>query len=101
MTNCDDANPLNLRRQAEWEMAAFLMATADVLGPNSRWLAADAWLRAMESLGWPEDNHQKFFRRVSIQAASQIVSSAYPNIRIVKPGGSEAAYWLPALQTGH
>jgi hypothetical protein len=82
-------------------MASFLKAATEILGPDSRWLAADAWLRAMDSLSWPEDNHHKFFCRVSIQAVSQIISSVHPNIRFVNPGGSETAYLLPALQSGH
>ncbi len=101
MVNCDDAKQLNLRLQAEWEMAAFLKAATEILGPDSRWLAAHAWLGAMDSLTWHEDNHQKFFRRVSIQAISQIVSSAHSKIRIVKPADNLAAYLLPPLQGVH
>jgi hypothetical protein len=67
-----------LQLQAECEMGAFLEAAAEVLGLDDRWLAADAWLDAMESLRWSADDHQKFFRSVSVRAISQIAALSSP-----------------------
>jgi len=101
MFKCGEANSLNLRQQAEWEMSAFLKATAEILGPHSRSLAADAWLRAFESLSWPASDHRKFFRRVSIQAISQIASNTTSHISLTNPRGIDRTYWLSALQSGY
>ncbi len=74
MSNCDEDNPLYLLNQAECEIAAYLKATAEVLRTSGHRLDADAWLCAMETLSWPDDNFKKFFRSVSIRAISQIVT---------------------------
>ena len=57
--------------QAEREMAAFLRATTDSAG-HTLPRATDAWIRAIESLDWPEANHEKFFRSVTILAISHL-----------------------------
>ena len=101
MFKCGEANTLNLRQQAEWEMAAFLKATAEILGPHSRSLAADAWLRAYESLSWPASDHRKFFRRVSIQAISQIASSTTSHISLASARAMDETCLIPALQGGY
>jgi len=99
--NRDDANSLNIEGHAECEMAAFLKATAEVLGPSGRLRAADAWFHAMESLNWPNNNHQKFFRSVSIRAISKLLADSNPSASDAKPENNESAALMPALQTAH
>jgi hypothetical protein len=99
--NCDGANSLNIEGHAEWEMAAFLKATTELLGPSGRLQAADAWFHAMESLNWPNDNHQKFFRSVSIRAISTLLADSSTNVNDAKPGNNQSAAWMPALQAAH
>ena len=101
MFNCNDANSLSIEGHAECEMAAFLKATAEVLGPSGRLRAADAWFHAMESLNWPNDNHQKFFRSVSIRAISKLLADSNPSASDAKPENNESAALMPALQTAH
>ena len=62
-----------LERQAEREMTAFLRATAEEFGGERSCQAGDLWLHAMHSLTWPPDNHERFFRRVTILAMSQLL----------------------------
>ena len=101
MFNCNDANSLSIEGHAECEMAAFLKATAEVLGPSGRLRAADAWFHAMESLNWPNNNHQKFFRSVSIRAISKLLADSNPSASDAKPENNESAALMPALQTAH
>jgi hypothetical protein len=67
----------NITGQAEREMTAFLHATAEVFGRDGAPPAGEAWLRTMESLDWPCENHEKFFRRVSILAISQLTGETH------------------------
>jgi hypothetical protein len=101
MSRCGDANSLNLRQQAEREMAAFLEATAGILGPHSCSVAADAWFHTLESLNWPASDHQNFFRCVSILAISQIASNIPPRISLASARGIDGTYLLPAFQSGY
>jgi hypothetical protein len=55
----------------------------------------------MESLNWPNDNHQKFFRSVSIRAISKLLADSNTSVSDAKPGNNESAVWMPALQTAH
>lgn len=95
MFNCEDANSLKLQRLAECEMAAFLKAVVQSLGADNSSLAENAWLNVLESLNWPEENPQKFFRSVSIQATSQIVADFTV---VAKRGRSEGQHLQPVLQ---
>jgi len=63
------------KKQAECEMAAFLKATTDLVGDRGLLRAGDAWIRAMESLEWPNQNYDKFFRRVTILAISRLLAN--------------------------
>ena len=67
--------PQRIKKQAEWEMAAFLKATADLVGHRGLLRAGDDWIRAMESLEWPNHNYDKFFRRVTILAISRLLAN--------------------------
>ena len=67
--------PQRIKKQAECEMAAFLKATADLVGHRGLLRAGDAWIRAMESLEWPNQNYDKFFRRVTILAISRLLAN--------------------------
>ena len=74
-----DNSAARLRRfkgQAECEMAAFLKATTDLVGRNGLLQAGNAWILAMESLDWPNENHEKFFRRVTILAISRLLANS-------------------------
>jgi hypothetical protein len=68
--------PLNLMQLAETELAAFLKAMTDAVGESGLQRAGDTWIQAMEALDWPERNHSKFFRRVSVQAICQLATNA-------------------------
>jgi hypothetical protein len=68
--------PQRIKRQAGCEMAAFLKATADLVGDRGLLRAGDAWIRAMESLEWPNQNYYKFFRRVTILAISRLLANS-------------------------
>src|SRR6266700_2456876 len=68
--------PQRIKKQAECEMAAFLKATADLVGDRGHLRAGDGWIRAMESLEWPSQNHKKFFRRVTILAISRLLANS-------------------------
>ena len=82
MSNCDAVNSLNLLSQAECEIAAFLKAITEVPGASDRRLVVEAWFESLESLSWPDNDLQKFFRTVSIRAISQIVAGSGANKRI-------------------
>ena len=100
MPNWNDEDCLTLQRQAECEVAAFLKAASAVVGLGGCCLSADAWLCTMESLSWPTDNHQKFFRRVSIKAISQIVANSHTKIRNTGRTDGERIQTSPALHSG-
>lgn len=68
--------PQRIKKQAECEMAAFLKATADLVGHRGLLRAGDAWIRAMESLEWPSQNYKTFFRRVTILAISRLLANS-------------------------
>ncbi len=52
--------PQRIKKQAECEMAAFLKGTADLVDDRGLLRAGEAWIRAMESLEWPNQNYDKF-----------------------------------------
>jgi hypothetical protein len=64
-----------IKKQAECEMAAFLEATTDLVGHRGLLRAGDTWIRAMESLEWPNQSYDKFFRRVTILAISRLLAN--------------------------
>ena len=68
--------PQRIKKQAECEMAAFLKATADLVGHRCLLRAGEAWIRAMESLEWPSQNYDKFFRRVTILAIFGLLANS-------------------------
>ena len=65
-----------IKKHAECEMAAFLKAAADLVGHRGLLRAGDAWIRAMESLEWPNQNYDKFFRRVAILVISRLLANS-------------------------
>ena len=101
MSTCDESNSLTLQAQAEREMSAYLKAAAVLTGPDGRHRAAGAWLRAMESLHWPNEDYRKFFRSVSILAISQLVECRFGKRAASKRGNRDRTGWLPILQTAH
>jgi len=68
--------PQRIKKQAECEMAAFLKATADLVDDRGLLRAGEAWIRAMESLEWPNKNYDKFFRRVTILAIVRLLANS-------------------------
>ena len=101
MSKCDDANSLVLQLQAECEVAAFLEAAAELPGACDRFLAADTWLREMDSLSWPANNHKEFFRTVSIRAISQIAANSYSALSPANPKGNRERHCLTVLHGGY
>jgi len=77
----NDGFSLHMSSLAEREMAAFLGAMGDVAVQISMRRAGDAWLHVMESLGCPDENLQKFFRRVTILAISQLLAESGAAVR--------------------
>ena len=68
--------PQRIKKQAEREMAAYLKATANLVGDRGLLRVGDAWIRAMESLEWPSQNYKPFFRRVTILAVSRLLANS-------------------------
>ena len=68
--------PQRIKKQAEREMAAYLKATANLVGDRGLLRVGDAWIRAMESLEWPSQNYKPFFRRVTILAISRLLANS-------------------------
>jgi len=67
--------PQRIKKQAECEMSAFLKATADLVHDRGLLRAGEAWIRAMESLEWPDQSYDRFFRRVTILAISRLLAN--------------------------
>lgn len=62
---------------AEHELASFLCAVTSVIGFNALSRACDLWIQIMKSSDWPaNENFEKFFRNVTIRAASQLEDSS-------------------------
>jgi hypothetical protein len=99
MAEYEVTHSLNIKRQAEREMAAFLKAVKGAVGQGGLLQAGDVWLRAMESLDWPDVDHKRFFRRVSVIAISQLLASSNANMRDEKREKPHGANWLPVLRT--
>jgi hypothetical protein len=75
-----------IKKQAECEMAAFLKATADLMCHRGLLRAGDGWIRAMESLDWPSQNYEEFFRRVTILAISRLLANSDAEANELKCG---------------
>lgn len=57
---------------AEQELAAFRQAATDVVGQGSLARVTDIWIRTLESLDCPDEDLEKFFRRVTIRTVAQL-----------------------------
>ena len=68
--------PQRIKKQAECEMSAFLKATADLVHDRGLLRAGEAWIRAMESLEWPDQSYDRFFRRVTILASFRLLANS-------------------------
>jgi hypothetical protein len=77
MAECNNVSLRNIVGQAKREMTAFLHATSEVFGGDGSPQAGETWLRTMESLDWPSENHEKFFRRVSVLTISQLMAETH------------------------
>jgi hypothetical protein len=99
MSKYDDAPPFNIKRHAEREMAAFLKAVFDVFGLSGLRRAGEVWLQEMEVIDWPDANHEKYFRRVTIQAIFQLPSHFDADVRGDDPDLTADINWLPVLRT--
>ncbi len=65
---------LSMQAQAERELAAFLSAANEVSGQDNMQCASDTWLETMKSLDCPDEDYEKFFRRITILALSQLIA---------------------------
>ena len=99
MLKHQDSPSIGMEALAEREMAAFLTAASEVAGQRSMRRAGDAWLHAMESLECPDENHEKFFRRVTIKAISQLLTASGKAVRDEKPEPARAANLLAVSRT--
>lgn len=79
---------LTMEDQAERELAAFLRAASEFAGHDDVSRAGDTWLQTMETIDCPDENHEKFFRRVTILAISQLLANSDAPARAEKPGPS-------------
>ena len=71
-----DALSGKIQEQAEFELAAFLKAATDVIGQSVLSRAGDTWLQVMETLDWPEEDYERFFRKVTGLAISQLLRNS-------------------------
>jgi hypothetical protein len=62
--------------QAEQELAAFLCAATKFVGAGDLLRAGEIWINTMKSLDWTCEHPEKFFRRVTVQAAAQLLARA-------------------------
>jgi hypothetical protein len=76
MAERNNVSVRNIAGKAEREMVAFLHATSEVFGEDGSPQAGETWVRTMESLDWPTENHERFFRRVSVLTISQLLAAA-------------------------
>lgn len=98
MAEYDNAPSLGVAMQAEREMAAFVKAMTDVVGQSGLWRAAEVWLHALETLDWPDENHEWFFRQVSILPISQLVTNSEAKTTGEMSETARRLSWLPVLQ---
>jgi hypothetical protein len=82
---------------AEHELVAFLLATRKLAGNGGLVRAVEAWLHAMNCLDWPAEDHEKFFRRVSILAISELVSDSKTGSGDENPGPGQIPDWLSSI----
>jgi hypothetical protein len=73
MTTNSNFHLVNIMNQAEQEMAAFLLAATDVLGPGILPRAGDIWIKELEGLQWPDNGGEMHFRKITIRSAAQLV----------------------------
>jgi hypothetical protein len=87
MVDFTDNRLTSVMQLAEREMAAFLKATSSAAGLAGQasdcdmWLAGSAWLHALESIDCQDENQEKLFRRVTIQAISQLLADSQKTVR--------------------
>jgi hypothetical protein len=84
-----------IAQQALRELAAHLTAIHDHLGCNDLITCGDRWIETMKSLEWPDDEYEKFFRRVSIHS---IVWLLHDNPASTRPDAKHMA--LPEAAKG-
>jgi len=87
---------LAMEAQAERELAAFLRAASEFAGHDVVGRAGDTWLQTMESIDCPDENHEKFFRRVTILAISQLLAKSDAPARAAVPGSNREIERLAA-----
>jgi hypothetical protein len=75
MTRNSNLHLVNMMNQAEQELAAFLRATAEVLGQGALSRAGGIWIDELKGLQWRDNSVEKFFRKVTIRAAAQLVEN--------------------------
>lgn len=57
---------------AEKELAAFVAAVSELLGPEQSLQAAEDWIEELELLEWPTGSARPDFRQATIAAASRL-----------------------------
>lgn len=62
----------NVSNAAQKELQAFLHAVSEMFGSDRTEEAGEFWLKALENSDGISVDAEKFFRRVTIQAASQL-----------------------------
>ena len=77
---------LAMEAQAERELAAFLRAASELADHDNIRRAGDTWLQTMEFVDCPDEDHEKFFRRVTILAIFQLLAKSDTPARGKKPG---------------
>jgi hypothetical protein len=89
---------LGITIHAEREMSSFMKAVTVVVGQSGPLRAGEVWLHAMGTLDWPEEDHEKFFRRVSILAISRLLTNSEAESADEMHGATQRLSWLPTLR---
>ena len=97
MAEYSNAPSRRITTQAEREMSAFIKAATGVVDQSVLGRAGEVWLHAMETLDWPQDDHEKFFRRVSILAISRLLANAEAATADEMHRYIQRPSWSPAL----
>lgn len=65
---------------AQKELQAFLGAVTEIFGESRTQRAGEFWLEALENFDGVVADTEKFFRRVTIQAANQLAKDSWPRL---------------------
>ncbi|AXC10385.1 hypothetical protein ACPOL_1034 [Acidisarcina polymorpha] len=77
----------NVVSHAERELAAFLAAVTEVVGPTGLGAASNVWIQTMQELDCSQESLGKFFRQVTIRASARLARNCQRETRFALAGG--------------